>query len=191
MLGVPPNTLPLVIYIGIFCYWVLVHYNISFKTIAGGFNGAFWWYGPLSVDREIFKQIYQNYLVALTGGNSQDWRSASVINVKTQENTFLSSIHSLRNNDDIIQHLISLFRDLIGPSRITCRKQNSEAQRYLFSHLPIYLVLICPFFIYLFFTYHARVAHSWRNNHIWSIEYGALTTTHFIYKTGTEYKDMH
>ena len=29
-------------------------------------NGAFWWYGPLSEDREIFKQIYQNYLVALT-----------------------------------------------------------------------------------------------------------------------------
>ena len=23
---------------------------MSFKTIAGGFNGAFWWYGPLSED---------------------------------------------------------------------------------------------------------------------------------------------
>ena len=42
MFGVPPNTLPLVIYIGIFCYWVLLHYNMSFKTIAGGFSGAFW-----------------------------------------------------------------------------------------------------------------------------------------------------
>ena len=40
MFGVPPNTLPLVIYIGIFCYWVLLHYTMSFKTIAGGFNGA-------------------------------------------------------------------------------------------------------------------------------------------------------
>ena len=38
---------------------------MSFKTIAGGFNGAFWWYGPLSEDQEILKQIYQNYLVAL------------------------------------------------------------------------------------------------------------------------------
>ena len=38
--GIPPNTLQLVIYIGIFCYWVLLHYNMSFKTIAG----AFWWY---------------------------------------------------------------------------------------------------------------------------------------------------
>ena len=38
---------------------------MSFKTIAGGFNGAFWWYGPLSEDKEFFKQIYQNYLVAL------------------------------------------------------------------------------------------------------------------------------
>ena len=65
MFGVPPNTLPLVIYIGIFGYWVLLHYIMSFKIIAGGFNGAFWWYGPLSENREIFKQIYQNYLVAL------------------------------------------------------------------------------------------------------------------------------
>ena len=46
MLGVSPNTLSLVSYIGIFCYWVLLHYNMSFKTIASGFNGAFWWYGP-------------------------------------------------------------------------------------------------------------------------------------------------
>ena len=30
------------LYIGIFCYWVLLHYNMSFKTVAGGFNGAFW-----------------------------------------------------------------------------------------------------------------------------------------------------
>ena len=39
--GFPPNTLPLVIYIRIFCYWVLLHYIMSFKTIADGFNGAF------------------------------------------------------------------------------------------------------------------------------------------------------
>ena len=51
--------------IGIFCYWVLLHYNMSFKTIAGGFIGAFRWYGPLSEDRENIEQIYQNYLVAL------------------------------------------------------------------------------------------------------------------------------
>ena len=54
MFGVPPNTLPLAMYIGIFCYWVLLHYNMSFKTIAGGFNGAFWWYGPLSDALEHF-----------------------------------------------------------------------------------------------------------------------------------------
>ena len=45
----------------------IITYNMSFKTIAGGFNfnGAFWWYGPLSEDQEIFNKIYQNYLVAL------------------------------------------------------------------------------------------------------------------------------
>ena len=70
MFGVPPNTVPMVMYIGIFCYLVLLHYNMSFKTIAGGFNGAFWWYGPLSEDWEHFLQIYQNYLVALITQNS-------------------------------------------------------------------------------------------------------------------------
>ena len=65
MFEVPPNTLPLVIYIAIFCYWVLLHYNMSFKTIAGGFNVAFWWYGPLSEDREKEKKIYQNYILWL------------------------------------------------------------------------------------------------------------------------------
>ena len=53
------------IYIVIFCYnWVLLHYTMSFKTIAVGINDAFW-YGPHSEDQEFFKQIYQNYLVAL------------------------------------------------------------------------------------------------------------------------------
>ena len=67
MCGVPPNTRPLVIYIGYFVigHTVLLHYNMSFKTIAGGFNGAFWWYGPFSEDWFFFLQIYQNYLVAL------------------------------------------------------------------------------------------------------------------------------
>ena len=48
MFGVALNTLPLVIF-------VIGFYYMSFKTIAGGFNGAFWWYGPLSEDRENFK----------------------------------------------------------------------------------------------------------------------------------------
>ena len=52
MFGVSPNTLPLVMYIEIFCYWVLLHYNMSFNTISRGFNGAFWWYGPLSENVE-------------------------------------------------------------------------------------------------------------------------------------------
>ena len=31
---------------------------MSLKTIAGGFNGAFWWYGPLSEDQlQTFKQF--------------------------------------------------------------------------------------------------------------------------------------
>ena len=38
---------------------------MSFKTIAGRFNGAFRWYGALSEDQENFYQIYQNYLVVL------------------------------------------------------------------------------------------------------------------------------
>ena len=60
MFGVPPNTLPVVMCIRIFCYWVLYHYNMSFKTIFGGVNGAFWWFGVLSEDQE------KNCLVALS-----------------------------------------------------------------------------------------------------------------------------
>ena len=54
MFGVPPPPPPPE-HSAIFCYWVLLQYNMSFKTIAGGFNGAFWWYGPLSEDREFKK----------------------------------------------------------------------------------------------------------------------------------------
>ena len=32
----------------------IITYNMSFKTIADRFNGAFWWYGPLSEDWEKF-----------------------------------------------------------------------------------------------------------------------------------------
>ena len=39
---------------------------MSFKTFAGGFNGAFWRHGPLTEDLEKNSQIYQNYLVALS-----------------------------------------------------------------------------------------------------------------------------
>ena len=54
MFGVPPNTLPLVMYIGIVCYWVSLHYNMSFKTIPGSFTAVFLWYRALSEDREFF-----------------------------------------------------------------------------------------------------------------------------------------
>ena len=66
MFGVPPNNLPLVMYIGIFCYWVLLHYNMSFKTIPGSFTGVsdgivhF-----LKIEKKV-RLIHQNYLVALT-----------------------------------------------------------------------------------------------------------------------------
>ena len=60
MFGVPPNTLPLVIYKYMYREILLLgkkkklQYNMSVKTIAGRFNGAFWWYGPLSKDQEFF-----------------------------------------------------------------------------------------------------------------------------------------
>ena len=63
MFGVPPNTLPLVINIHNrdILLSVLLHY-MSFKTIAGGFNGAFWWYGPLSEDWDIFNKSTKTIL---------------------------------------------------------------------------------------------------------------------------------
>ena len=52
MFGVPPNTLPLVMYIMIICHWAILHYNMSFKTIAGRSDGVFWWFPALSEDQE-------------------------------------------------------------------------------------------------------------------------------------------
>ena len=53
MFGVPPNTLPLVMYIGIFCYWVFTLQHVI-QNNCRWVNGAFGWYGPLSEDREKF-----------------------------------------------------------------------------------------------------------------------------------------
>ena len=54
MFGVPPNTLPLVnIHRDILLLGIITLKHVI-QTIAGGFNGAFWWYGPLSEDRENF-----------------------------------------------------------------------------------------------------------------------------------------
>ena len=54
-------------YIMIICHWAILHYNMSFKTIAGRSDGVFFWYPALSEDQEFFFffLIHQNYLVAL------------------------------------------------------------------------------------------------------------------------------
>ena len=78
LFGVPPNTLPLVIYIGIFCYWVLLHYNMSFKTIAGGFNGDFWWYGPRSEDRELKKTNLPKLSCGFKSHNQNSWENVDL-----------------------------------------------------------------------------------------------------------------
>ena len=66
MFGVPPNTLPLVMYKIIIYHWAILHYNMPFQTIAGRSNGIFWWFPALSEDKEKNCRIHQNYLVALT-----------------------------------------------------------------------------------------------------------------------------
>ena len=57
MFGVPPEHSAIgnihrdILLLGII---TLQHVIQLGKTFAGGFNGAFWWYGPLSEDREQF-----------------------------------------------------------------------------------------------------------------------------------------
>ena len=41
MFGVPPNTLPYVMYIMRMCNCAIMHYNMSFKTIAWMSGGVF------------------------------------------------------------------------------------------------------------------------------------------------------
>ena len=52
MFGVPPNTLPYVMYIAIFSHLTLLHENMSFKTSAGRFISVFWRCAALSADQE-------------------------------------------------------------------------------------------------------------------------------------------
>ena len=54
MFGVPLNTLPLVMCIGLL---VIGYYYIASchsEQLPVGLNYAFWWYGPLSEDQENF-----------------------------------------------------------------------------------------------------------------------------------------
>ena len=36
----------------IICHWAILHYNMSFKTIAGRSDGVFWWFPALSEDQK-------------------------------------------------------------------------------------------------------------------------------------------
>ena len=49
----------------IICHGAILHYNMSFKTIAGRSDGVFWWYPALYEDQEKNCWIHQIYLVAL------------------------------------------------------------------------------------------------------------------------------
>ena len=62
----PPPEYFAIMYIMIICHWAILHYNMSFKTIAGRSDGVFWWFPALSEDQEEKNGwIHQNYLVAL------------------------------------------------------------------------------------------------------------------------------
>ena len=65
---------------------------MSFKTIAGGLNGAFWWYGPLSEDQIKKKQIYQNYLVALIVTVNAGELGPPCLGKLSPDNTWLNEI---------------------------------------------------------------------------------------------------
>ena len=39
-------------YIMMICHWAILHYNMSFKTIAGRSDGVFWWFPAVSEDQD-------------------------------------------------------------------------------------------------------------------------------------------
>ena len=74
----PPEHISMGMYIMIICNSAILHYNMSFKTIARRSDGVFWWFPALSEDQEeINCRIHQNYLVVLRLGYillpSQRW----------------------------------------------------------------------------------------------------------------------
>ena len=100
MFGVPPNTLPFVMYIMIICHWAILHYNMSFQVIAGRSDGVFWWFPALSEDQEKICRIHQNYLVALTT-TFQFW-----ISINSPVEWCMHSKRQMR--DDVVWHLIDI-----------------------------------------------------------------------------------
>ena len=76
-------------YIMIICHWAILHYNMSFKTIAGRSDGVFWWFPALSEDQEKNCRIHQNYLVALSGWFNHD---RAIFKFKFNKTT--SKVHS-------------------------------------------------------------------------------------------------
>ena len=54
----------------IICHCAILHYNMSFKTIAWMSGGVFWWFPALFEDQNKICWIHQNYLVALICQNS-------------------------------------------------------------------------------------------------------------------------
>ena len=163
MLGVPLHTLPFVIYIGIFCYWVLSHYNMSFKTIAGGFNGAFWWYGPLSEDWEKFEQIYQNYLVALSKVN-RTRSSLALCCLKLNFASMVALLSIVIINDDELSwqgeawaHHIARISGWVG-----CEASNSA--QFDFSYMRrIYIANFAIFKIATVWSYHLHLREKSRS----------------------------
>ena len=100
-------------YIMIICHWAILHYNMSFKTIAGRSDGVFWWFPALSRGQEFFLLlIYQNYRVALrlcewenstfnTGGGGGDVHE-DIMGVKQKSCAYLfMSLECLGNAFDI------------------------------------------------------------------------------------------
>ena len=53
-------------YIMIICHWAICFTTCHSKPFAGRSDDVFWWIPALFEDQEIFCQIHQNYLVALT-----------------------------------------------------------------------------------------------------------------------------
>ena len=78
-------------YIIIICHWAILHYSMSFKTIAGRSDGVFWWFPALYEDEGKICLIHQNYLVALN--HHFQWQ---VLNTANQHfGSFWNSLHKL------------------------------------------------------------------------------------------------
>ena len=123
----------------IICHLAILHYNMSFQTIAGR-SDYVWWFPALSEDQEKICRIHPNYLVALifvlfnvkgevSTDNNVDWVSERKF--FKPNNTILGNLDDPRRTNYAKFGMSHLWTELL--KYVIPQKNNSWLCTYIFT----------------------------------------------------------